>query len=123
MNSTVPSASPDTTRPASTTHTAHVISLSEMHECTDDRDGPILSDRVNPLLQIKARLQVCVGEATVTVGELLAARQHEVFVLDRAVDHPVEMLLEGKVVARGQLVAVDDQFAVRITELPIPLTP
>jgi flagellar motor switch protein FliN/FliY len=38
--------------------------------------------------------------------------------LDAALDAPVDVLLEGNVVARGQLVAVDDNFGVRITELP-----
>ena len=77
----------------------------------------------NPLHSVRARLQVCVGEVEVTIGELLAAKEHQVLVLDRTVDQPVDLLLEGKVVARGQLVAVDGSFAVRITELPAPLKP
>jgi flagellar motor switch protein FliN/FliY len=113
----------DATRNTPAPHTAHVISLTELQEHNESGREQVLTDRSNPLHQIKARLQVCVGEVTVTVGELLAAREHQVFVLDRAIDHPVEMLLEGKVVARGQLVAVDDQFALRITELPVPLKP
>ena len=76
---------------------------------------------VNPLHQIKARLTVCVGEAEVTVGDLLGAREQQVLRLDRAVDGPVDLLLEGQLIARGILVAVDDHFGVRITELPKPL--
>jgi flagellar motor switch protein FliN/FliY len=75
----------------------------------------------NPLHQIKARLTVCVGEAEVTVGDLLGAREQQVLRLDRAVDAPVDLLLEGQLIARGILVAVDDHFGVRITELPAPL--
>lgn len=75
----------------------------------------------NPLHQIKARLTVCVGGAEVTVGDLLAAREQQVLRLDRAVDAPVDLLLEGQLIARGILVAVDDHFGVRITELPTPL--
>jgi flagellar motor switch protein FliN/FliY len=37
------------------------------------------------------------------------------------VDQPVDVLLEGQVVARGVLVAVDDHFGIRITELPLSL--
>jgi flagellar motor switch protein FliN/FliY len=55
------------------------------------------------------------------VGDLLAAKEHQVLVLDRKVDQPVDLLLEGKVIARGQLVAVDGCFAVRISELTAPL--
>ena len=75
----------------------------------------------NPLHAVKVRLQVCVGEADMSVGELLGARESEVLVLQRGLEQPVDLLLEGKVVARGQLVAVDGCFAVRISELPLPL--
>jgi flagellar motor switch protein FliN len=67
------------------------------------------------------RLQVRVGEAAMSIGELLAARENEVLLLDRAVEQPVDLMLEGSVVARGRLVAVDGSFAVQITELPLPL--
>jgi flagellar motor switch protein FliN/FliY len=76
---------------------------------------------VNPLHQVKTTLQVCVGSAVITVGELLNAKEHQVLVLDRSALQPVDLVLEGHVVARGQLVAVGSQFAVRLTELPVSL--
>ena len=110
-------------RPVASAPTAQVISLGDLHGDQAHRSPPPMQLLVNanPLHAIRARLQVCVGEAELSVGELLAAREHQVLVLDRAVDHPVDMLLDGKVVARGQLVAIDGCFAVRITELPLPL--
>lgn len=80
----------------------------------------VISDP-SPLYQVKAQLQVRVGEATVTVGELLSAKEHQVLKLDRSLEQFVDLVLHGQVVARGQLVAVDGYFGVRITELPIPL--
>jgi flagellar motor switch protein FliN/FliY len=85
-------------------------------------EGPTLLRETHPLHSVKVRLQVCIGAAQMTVGELLGARAREVLVLDRAVEDPVDLVLDGKVVARGELVAVDGAFAVRITELPLPLT-
>ena len=82
-----------------------------------------MDESANPLHQIKTRLQVCVGNAVITVGELMALRERQVLTLDQGVDAPVDILLEGRVIARGQLVAVDDQFAVRISELPLLLKP
>ncbi|NML42931.1 flagellar motor switch protein [Ramlibacter sp. G-1-2-2] len=84
-------------------------------------DGPPLLADTHPLLGVKVQLQVRVGSASMTVGELLAARENQVLALDRGVDQPVDLVLDGRTVARGQLVAVDDCFAVRITELPVPL--
>lgn len=107
--------------------TAQIIALPDLHAGADNRDAadpsdgePILKDW-NPLHQIKAKLQVCVGEASLTVGELLSAKEHQVLKLDRGIEQPVDLTIEGKVVARGQLVAVDGHFAVRITELPMAL--
>ncbi|WP_245783671.1 FliM/FliN family flagellar motor switch protein [Paracidovorax konjaci] len=75
-----------------------------------------------PLHQLRTTLQVCVGSATLTVGELLNAQAHQVLVLDRSLEQAVDLVLEGQVVARGQLVAVGDRFAVKLTELPVPLS-
>ncbi|MDM0122199.1 FliM/FliN family flagellar motor C-terminal domain-containing protein [Variovorax arabinosiphilus] len=99
--------------------TAQIISLPEL-DAAAEGGRPVLEDW-NPLHQIKATLQACVGQATITVGELLGARERQVLRLDSAIDQPIDLTIEGKVVARGQLVAVDGHFAVRITELPVSL--
>jgi flagellar motor switch protein FliN len=140
MNRTTPPSSPDvipseSPRPSSGqgSTTAHMISMSDL----DSRAGELETNRgtngagvalaespgdlLNPLRHLRARVTVCVGVAEVTVGELLGAKEHQVLRLDRTVDQPVDVLLEGQVVARGTLVAVDDHFAVRITELPVSL--
>lgn len=87
---------------------------------TSDGAAPLLRDP-HPLHAVRVHLQVRVGQSSMTVGELMSARDGEVLVLDRGVEQPVDLVLEGQVVARGQLVAVDGSFAVRITELPVPL--
>ena len=77
----------------------------------------------NPLHSVRTRLTVVLGSVDISVGELLAAREQQVLRLDRTLEQPVDVLLDGQVVARGVLVAVGDDFGVRITELPRPLTP
>jgi flagellar motor switch protein FliN/FliY len=104
--------------------TAQAISLGALDATpAPAAAGAALVAGTSPLHAVRARLQACAGEVELTVGELLAAREHQVLVLDRGVDEPVDLLLEGRVVARGQLVAVDGVFGVRITELPVPLAP
>lgn len=103
--------------------TAQIISLSEL-QTPSNAQAPVapaatLGDpESNPLHQVKATLTVCVGSVVLSVGELLKARKDQVIRLDSALHDPVDLLIEGKVVARGQLVAIDDHFAVRITQLP-----
>lgn len=83
--------------------------------------APPLGVGWHPLLGVRARVEVRVGGFEVTVGDLARAPVGAVFALDRGFDDPVDLLVEGSVVARGQLVAVDDCFAVRLTEVPPPL--
>jgi flagellar motor switch protein FliN len=82
---------------------------------------PLMKD-LHPLHQIRTQVQVRVGEADVTVGELINAKEGQVLKLSRQIDEAVDLLIEGRVVARGYLVALDGQFAVRISELPQPLS-
>jgi flagellar motor switch protein FliN/FliY len=108
-------------RPAAT---AQVISLGDLHPDPHRHvaAAPLVHD-ANPLHSVRANLRVCAGEVELSVRDLLAVQEGQVLVLDRTVDEPVDLLLEGKVVARGQLVAVDGRFALRIVELPVALKP
>ncbi len=106
-----------------------MIDLAEMNENevkneTDAANGGAsVMKNINPLHSIKTRLQVFVGELEISVGELLAAKEHQVLTLNSDFNDPVDLVLEGHVVARGKLVAVDGHFAIKITELPIALKP
>jgi flagellar motor switch protein FliN len=100
---------------------AQVISLAELHPEAGHESAASVVAHANPLLSVRARVEVSVGQIELTVGELLAAKERQVLALQRAVHDPVDLMLEGKVVARGQLVAVNGHFGVLITELPIPL--
>lgn len=98
---------------------AQPIELGDMPASTGV--GPNLVNDFNPLHQVKTEVQVCVGSMSLSIGELMALKANQVLRLRQAIDEPVDLLVEGKPVARGQLVAVDGQFAIRITELPVAL--
>jgi len=80
--------------------------------------GGALTSDSSVIQGVKVRLKVVAGEATMTIGDLASLRADTVLRLDRLVDDPVDIVLDGQVVARGQLVAVDDEFGVLVTELP-----
>jgi flagellar motor switch protein FliN/FliY len=95
---------------------AHALELPDLDGATPS--GASLLGHSPALLNgVSVRLSIMVGEASTTLGELMALREASVLKLDRTVDAPVDVLVNGKVVARGQLVAVDDHFGVRITEI------
>lgn len=96
---------------------AQLLELAELRSAASS--SAALTPARNPLLDIKATVRVCVGEASMAVGELLGAQLDQVLPLNRQVDDLVDILLEGRVVARGRLVAVGDYFGVQLVELPL----
>lgn len=66
---------------------------------------------------VEVALDGFLGSARMTVAELSALKEGAVLSLDSALNAPVELRLNGVVVARGELVAVGDKFAVRLTEI------
>ncbi len=107
---------------ASTTTSTSVqdIELSELTPPRTPQDATLLPPRLNVFAGVKATVKVVAGEASASVGELLALNEGSVLTLDRAVDAPFDIVLDGTVLARGQLVAVGDQFGVRIVEVCMP---
>ena len=105
--------------PAAQNVGAQPIAFSELQPAAGC--GPDLVIDSNPLHAVKTRLRVVIGEFEISIGDLLAAKAGQVMTLDRGLNHPVDLVLEGRVVMRGQLVAVDGCFGVRVTDLPVPL--
>src|SRR5262249_12842068 len=66
---------------------------------------------------VRVRLTMSVGGAQLTIGELFALKDGATLELDKATSDPVDVLLDGKLVARGELMVSGEHFAVRITEL------
>lgn len=80
-------------------------------------NAPTLGERLDLVGHVKVKLAVNLGGAEITVARLFGLGAGEVVALDREVDAPVDVLLNGKVIARGMLVAVGDKFGVRVTEI------
>jgi flagellar motor switch protein FliN/FliY len=66
---------------------------------------------------VRVSLEVRLGEAKMTVDEMMALKQGAVVTLDAGLSDYVELFLNGTLVARGEIVAVGDKFAVKIAEL------
>lgn len=69
------------------------------------------------LHEIPVDLVVELGRARLTIGELAELGKDEVVELDRPADRPLDVIVGGKVFARGEVVMVGERLALRITEL------
>lgn len=69
------------------------------------------------LSDVPIDLTVEIGRARMTVGETLELRQGSIVTLNRMAGEPVDLLVNGTPIARGEVVVIDEQFGVRITDV------
>ncbi len=62
-------------------------------------------------------VEIELGRASIERVDVAALCDESVIVLDQASDAPVEMRVNGKLVARGEVLVINDRFCVRVTEL------
>ena len=67
--------------------------------------------------EVNIEISVEIGRVTMPIGELLKLGEGAVVELNRAVSEPVDVMAQGVRIASGEVVVVDDRFAVRITEI------
>jgi flagellar motor switch protein FliN len=78
--------------------------------------GPAL-DRLDLLRGVEMAASVELGRAKMTVNDLLALRNGSVIELDRAAGESADLFVNGRLIARGEVVVVDENYALRITQI------
>ena len=81
---------------------------------------PSVSDRahgIEMLMDVALEVSVELGRSHMSIGEILALRTGSVIELDKLAGEPVDVSVNGTLIARGEVVVVDEKFGVRITEV------
>lgn len=71
-------------------------------------------------MQIPVELNVVLGSAEMVIGDLAGLRTGSTIALDRQVGEPVDVLVNGVIIARGQIILVErdqNRFGLRISEI------
>ena len=79
---------------------------------------------VDTILRIPVTMQVVLGSATIPVANLMKLGRGAVVPLDHRVGEPVDVVVNGRIVARGEVVVVEEdnsRFGVSLTEIVGPL--
>ena len=72
------------------------------------------------ILDVPITLSLEVGSASMSVRELLQLNQGSVVELDRLAGEPMDVLVNGTLVAHGEVVVVNDKFGIRLTDIVSP---
>ncbi len=101
------------------------VALMEREATTEAEaaDAPAPADdplNLEAVLRIPVTIQVVLGSATMQVANLMKLRRGAVVPLDHRVGEPVDVVVNGRIVARGEVVIVEDdnsRFGVSLTEI------
>jgi flagellar motor switch protein FliN/FliY len=96
--------------------TVEEIELSELPEL-QPQGRALFNSNFDIIKDVRVRVEACVGEAELTVNELYNLKANSIVKLERDVQAPIDLVLDGRVVARGQLVVSGDNFGVCISEI------
>jgi flagellar motor switch protein FliN len=76
---------------------------------------------LNLVMDVELSMSLRFGRRQLPLREVLELANGSVVELDRQVDDPVELLLDGRVIARGEAVIVDGNYGLRVTEITEPI--
>jgi flagellar motor switch protein FliN/FliY len=76
-----------------------------------------MQDDLQRLHDVPVELAVEIGRTSMTIGETLALGPGSIVSLNRLAGEPVDLLVNGRPIARGEVVVVDEEFGLRVTEI------
>jgi flagellar motor switch protein FliN/FliY len=95
--------------------------VAETIEYEELQPGPVAGvvgeSDLSRLREIPMELSVELGRSHMTVGETLELRVGAVVALERQAGEPADLLVNGSPIARGEIVVIDEQYGLRITEI------
>jgi len=90
--------------------------LDELHE----ENSPISGDerrKLETILDIPVTISMEVGRAKISIRNLLQLNQGSVVELERVAGEPLDVLVNGTLIAHGEVVVVNDKFGIRLTDV------
>jgi flagellar motor switch protein FliN len=98
--------------------------LSLLQDSTNERKGDkavVAPHNLKLVMDVELNVSLRFGQRQLPLREVLDLASGSVIELDRMADEPVELYLDGKLIARGEAVVVDGNYGLRVTEIPQPV--
>ncbi|GAA4874499.1 flagellar motor switch protein FliN [Ferrimonas pelagia] len=90
----------------------------ELEEFGNDRDISAEERRkLDTILDIPVNISMEVGRSNISIRNLLQLNQGSVVELDRVAGEPLDVMVNGTLVAHGEVVVVNDKFGIRLTDV------
>jgi len=95
------------------------VQQPEFEDLQDETNEAVSRD-IDFLLDIPVEITVQLGTARMLIKELLQLGQGSVVELDKLAGEPMEILANNRLIARGEVVVVNEKFGVRLTDIISP---
>lgn len=92
------------------------VELSELH----DESSPVGDPKLDVILDIPVKLTVEVGGTEIAIRNLLQLSQGSVLELSRVAGEPLDVKVNGTLIAHGEVVVVNDHYGIRLTDVISP---
>lgn len=96
---------------------AETIEYEQFDQTAQSSGAPGADIDLSRLSDIPMELSVEIGRTHMTVGETLDLRVGSVIELERQAGEPVDLLVNGSPIARGEVIVIEEQYGLRITEI------
>ncbi|GAP76117.1 MULTISPECIES: flagellar motor switch protein FliN [Pseudoalteromonas] len=93
--------------------------VAELDELSEERDEvtPEEKRKLDTILDIPVTISMEVGRSKINIRNLLQLNQGSVVELDRVAGEPLDVLVNGTLIAHGEVVVVNDKFGIRLTDV------
>lgn len=93
---------------------AKSVELEELH---DEKSVEVDKRKLDTILDIPVTISMEVGRAKISIRNLLQLNQGSVVELERIAGEPLDVLVNGTLIAHGEVVVVNDKFGIRLTDV------
>lgn len=93
-----------------------------MDSLQEDGDGskPVDNEKLDVILDIPVSLSMEVGRTQIPIRNLLQLTQGSVIELDRLAGEPLDVMVNGTMIAHGEVVVVNEKYGIRLTDVMSP---
>lgn len=93
------------------------VELQPLADESQDAGNALFKGNLNLIGDVRVRVRAVVGEGEVSISELFSLKDGSLVKLDAETNQYIDLFLDNKRIARGELVVVDDNFGICIKEI------
>lgn len=97
---------------------AQAASMDPLQDAGDSK--PVDNEKLDVILDIPVSLSMEVGRTQIPIRSLLQLTQGSVVELDRLAGEPLDVMVNGTLIAHGEVVVVNEKYGIRLTDVMSP---